>query len=59
MAQAMSQEELEFVRAVENYKKEKSKHFLSWTEVLSIFKELGYKKSALLRKKKAAAKGSK
>ena len=56
MANAMSAEELEFVHAIEEYKKEKSKHFLSWTEVLTIFKNLGYRKSEQFRRKKSTKK---
>ena len=54
MSNPMSQEELEFVRAIEQFKKEKSKTFLSWTEVLTIIKELGYRKSEQNRRKKTA-----
>ncbi|MEE8143647.1 MAG: hypothetical protein V3T77_11145 [Planctomycetota bacterium] len=53
MANPMTADELEFVRAVEEYKKQKSKTFLPWTEVLSIIKALGYRKSVLNRKKTA------
>lgn len=38
----MNQEELEFVTAIEDYKKEQDKLFLSWCEVLQIVKNLGY-----------------
>ncbi len=55
MANALTREELEFVKAIESYKKTNSKAFLSWTEVLSIVKELGYKKSELHKRKKAKA----
>lgn len=58
MANALSSEELEFVQAIEKYKKEKSKIFLSWSEVLSIVKELGYRKSEQYRRKRAKAKES-
>ena len=53
MANSLSSEELEFVQAIEKFKKEKSKTFLSWSEVLTIFKELGYKKSEQHRRKRA------
>lgn len=55
MANSLSGEELEFVQAIEKYKKEKSKIFLSWSEVLSIFKELGYRKSEQFRRKRRPA----
>ena len=42
MLDSLSSEELQFIKAIELYKKENSKLFLSWTEVLKIFKELGY-----------------
>ena len=41
---SLNQEELEFVRAIESYKKQHDKLFLSWTEVLEIVKDLGYVK---------------
>lgn len=46
MIDSLSSEELQFIKAVEKYKSENSKHFLSWTEVLKIFRSLGYKKSS-------------
>ncbi len=55
MANALSAEELEFVKAIEDFKKKNSKTFLSWSEVLGIVKELGYRKSELNRKKKVKA----
>ncbi|MEM7167850.1 MAG: hypothetical protein AAF581_20530 [Planctomycetota bacterium] len=57
MANALSGEELEFVRAIEEFKKAKSKTFLSWSEVLSIFKDLGYRKSEQMKRKRAKVKG--
>jgi hypothetical protein len=48
MIDSLSSEELQFIKAIEKYKSENHKTFLSWTEVLKIFKELGYKK--ILRK---------
>ena len=45
MLNSLSQEELEFVKAIEKYKKAHSQPFLSWTEVLRILKDLGYRKS--------------
>ena len=44
MIDSLSSEELQFIKAIEKYKSENNKHFLSWTEVLKIVKELGYKK---------------
>jgi hypothetical protein len=44
MIDSLSSEELQFIKAIEKYKSEHQKHFLSWTEVLKILKELGYKK---------------
>lgn len=44
MIDSLSSEELQFIKAIEKYKSESNKHFLSWTEVLKIVKELGYKK---------------
>lgn len=58
MANALSSDELEFVQAIEKFKKEKSKIFLSWSEVLAIVKDLGYRKSEQYRRKKAAARES-
>jgi hypothetical protein len=46
MIDSLSSEELQFIKAIEKYKTENHKHFLSWTEVLKIFKELGYKKGS-------------
>ena len=44
MFDSLSTEELHFIKAIEKYKAKSGKAFLSWTEVLKIFKELGYKK---------------
>ena len=38
----LSQEELDFCTAIEDYKKEHDKLFLSWSEVLQIVKDMGY-----------------
>lgn len=35
-------EEMRFLDAIESYKRENDKLFLSWREVLGIVKELGY-----------------
>ena len=49
MARPMNQEELEFVKAIEDFKKNEDKLFLSWTEVLSIVKDLGYTRTVKAR----------
>ncbi len=49
MAKSLNQEELEFVRAIEEYKKDNDKLFLSWTEVLGIVKKLGYSRPVQAR----------
>ena len=46
MLESLSTEQLEFIKAIENYKNEKKKLFLSWSEVLDILKNLGYQKVA-------------
>ncbi len=46
MIDSLSSEELQFIKAIEKYKSDNNKHFLSWTEVLKIVKSLGYKKSS-------------
>jgi len=52
MAHPLSKDELEFVPAIEKFKKEKGKLYPSWTEVLTIVKQLGYVQNA--QKKKSA-----
>lgn len=42
----MNQEESEFVAAIEEYKIEQDKLFLSWVEVLQIVKDLGYSRNS-------------
>ncbi len=37
-------DELEFMKAIERYRKDNKKRFLSWSEVLEVLKELGYTK---------------
>ena len=56
MLNSLSAEELEFVKAIESYKKERSQNFLSWTEVLNIVKDLGYRKSEQNRRKRVTKK---
>ena len=57
MIDSLSSEELQFIKAIEKYKSENNKHFLSWTEVLKILKELGYRKTSK-RPQPAVAGGS-
>jgi len=40
-------EEIEFVRAVDRYKRKFNRPFPTWSEVLAIVKELGYTKDSL------------
>lgn len=42
----MSDEQFEFLMAVEEYKKENSRPFPTWTEVLELIRALGYRKVA-------------
>jgi len=42
----MSDEQLEFLMAIDEYKKKNAKHFPTWTEVLEVVKALGYRKVA-------------
>ena len=46
MLDALTPEELQFIKAIEKYKKEHNKHFLSWTEVLKVVRAAGYRKVA-------------
>jgi hypothetical protein len=41
----MSDEELEFIKAVNDYKQRYNKPFPTWSEILHILKGLGYEKS--------------
>lgn len=59
MANPLSRDELEFVQAIEKYKKEKGKLYPSWTEILTIVKELGYVQSAQKRKNTAESTAKK
>lgn len=56
MFDSLSTEELHFIKAIEKYKAKSGKTFLSWTEVLKIFKDLGYKKVPPRKATVAAAK---
>jgi hypothetical protein len=40
-------EEVEFVRAIDHYKRKYNRPFPTWSEVLAIVKELGYTKDSL------------
>jgi hypothetical protein len=46
MLDALTPEELQFIKAIEKYKKINNKHFLSWTEVLKVIGAMGYRKVA-------------
>jgi hypothetical protein len=41
----VDEEVLDFIAAIDAYKKEKNRPFPNWSEVLLVLKELGYKKS--------------
>ena len=42
----MSDEQFEFVMAIDQYKKQNARPFPTWTEVLEVIKALGYRKVA-------------
>jgi hypothetical protein len=42
----MSDEQFEFLMAIDEYKKKNGRHFPTWTEVLEVVKALGYRKVA-------------
>jgi hypothetical protein len=42
----MSQEQFEFLMAIDEYKQRNSRPFPTWTEVLDVVKALGYRKVA-------------
>ena len=42
----MSDEQFDFLMAIEEYKKQNSRPFPTWTEVLEVIKALGYRKVA-------------
>ena len=42
----MSDEQFEFLMAIDEYKKQNQRPFPSWTEVLEVVKALGYRKVA-------------
>ena len=42
----MSEEQFEFLMAIDEYKRQNSRPFPTWTEVLEVIKALGYRKVA-------------
>jgi len=42
----MSQEQFEFLMAIDEYKRKNTRPFPTWTEVLEVIKALGYRKVA-------------
>ncbi len=42
----MSDEQFEFLRAIDEYKRKNARPFPTWTEVLEVIKTLGYRKVA-------------
>ena len=44
-------EELEFLKAIDRYKRENQRPHPSWNEVLMVFKSLGYEKVSILEVK--------
>lgn len=53
MARPLTQEQVDFLHAIEQYKKKNDKLFLSWTEVLSIVKAQGYTRTVAKRNSSA------
>jgi len=51
MIDSLSKEELDLIKAIEEYKKETHKHFLSWSEVLKVLKRLGYRRPGTPRER--------
>jgi hypothetical protein len=43
---SMSAEVIEFITAVDEYKRKRGRPFPSWSEILEIVKQLGYRKAA-------------
>ena len=41
----MTEDALEFVRAIDEFKRRNNKPFPTWTDVLKIVKDLGYRKA--------------
>jgi len=46
MLETLTSEELQFLKAIEKFKSANDKMFLSWSEVLTIVHDLGYRKVA-------------
>ncbi len=46
MLNTLSTEEFQFIKAIEHYKAENRKTFLSWSEVLKIITAMGYRLQA-------------
>jgi hypothetical protein len=42
----MTDEQFEFIMAIDQYKRQNNKPFPSWTEILEVIKALGYRKVA-------------
>ena len=42
----MTDEQIEFIKAINEYKEVNRRHFPTWTEVLDVIKALGYRKVA-------------
>lgn len=42
----MSDEQFEFLQAIDDYKKQNARPFPTWTEVLEVIKAIGYRKVA-------------
>ncbi|HUW19904.1 MAG TPA: hypothetical protein VMW16_11435 [Sedimentisphaerales bacterium] len=42
----LTDEQFEFLMAINEYKRQNAKHFPTWTEVLEVIKALGYRKVA-------------
>ena len=55
----MSDEQFEFLMAVQEYKRKNAKPFPTWTEVLEVIKALGYRKVAEPQSLTQSKKGSK
>lgn len=55
----MSDEQFEFLMAIEEYKKKNTRPFPTWTEVLEVIKALGYRRVAEPQSLEKTKKGSK
>lgn len=58
MAEPFTPKELEFIEAIERYKAANNKGFLSWTEVLAIVEQLGYRRVIENSESGTAAEGT-